>query len=247
MDFGIIGSLNPVDHRYLAENFLAFFNRDYRRVAELHVESGWVPADTRIDEFEAAMRTVCEPIFERPLREISFGALLLRLFQTGRRFNMEIQPQLVLLQKTLLAIEGLGRELYPDLDLWRTAKPYMERWMREQLGVQAVLKNLRRELPKWGEQLPSIPLRLTAALEEATAMRRQLDGHGRQLEGLRAELRSGHRRNFAAVVGGALVISAFLIAGLDGYTPTMIVGTPLVSWVLGGVGALIWIAAWPRD
>ena len=134
IDFGIIGTLSPVDQHYLAENFLAFFRRDYRRVAELHIESGWVPRDTRVDEFESAIRTVCEPIFDRPLREISFGGFLLTLFQTARRFNMEVQPQLVLLQKTLLNIEGLGRQLDPDLDLWTTAKPFLERWMNEQIG-----------------------------------------------------------------------------------------------------------------
>jgi ubiquinone biosynthesis protein len=247
VDFGIIGTLNPVDHRYLAENFLAFFNRDYRRVAELHVESGWVPQGTRVDEFEAAIRTVCEPIFERPLGEISFGALLMRLFQTGRRFNMEIQPQLVLLQKTLLNIEGLGRQLYPDLDLWTTAKPYMEHWMREQLGPQAVMKKLRRELPKWGEELPMLPARLSEAVEEAAAARRRLDSQSRELREIRDELRNGGRRRFAAHVGGALVISAFLVMALDGYTPAMIAGTPVVSWVLGSLGALLWLAAWPRD
>jgi len=247
VDFGIMGSLNPVDHRYLADNFLAFFNRDYRRVAELHVESGWVPPDTRIDEFEAAMRTVCEPIFERPLGEISFGALLLRLFQTGRRFKMEIQPQLVLLQKTLLAIEGLGRDLYPQLDLWTTGKPYLERWMREQLGTQAVLKNLRRELPKLGEILPGLPARLDHALTEMAASRRRQDEQERRLEGLRRELRGNGRRSFAAIVGGALVVSAFIVAGLDGRSPVMLGEAPLVSWVLGSLGGVLWLAAWPRD
>lgn len=145
VDFGIVGSLSPSDQRYLAENFHAFFNRDYRRVAELHVESGWVPRSTRIDEFESAIRTVCEPIFERPLKEISFGHLLLRLFQTARRFNMEVQPQLVLLQKTFLNIEGLGRDLYPELDLWKTAKPFLQRWMDEQVGVRALMRNADRK------------------------------------------------------------------------------------------------------
>ena len=129
-----MGTLTEVDKNYLAQNFLAFFNRDYRRVAQAHLDAGWVPAGTRVDEFEAAIRAVCEPIFARPLKEIYFGKLLLRLFQTSRRFNVEVQPQLVLLQKTLLNIEGLGRELDPDLDLWQTAKPYLERWMREQVG-----------------------------------------------------------------------------------------------------------------
>lgn len=157
VDFGIMGTLSPQDQRYIAENLLAFFNRDYRRVAELHVESGWVPLNTRIDQFEAAIRTVCEPIFERPLKEISFGQLLLRLFQTARRFNMHIQPQLVLLQKTLLSVEGLGRQLYPELDLWSTAKPFLENWMRKQMGVRAMLRKIKQYAPYWSEKLPELP------------------------------------------------------------------------------------------
>lgn len=157
VDFGIMGSLSPEDQRYLAENLVAFFKRDYRRVAQLHVESGWVAPSTRINEFEAAVRTVCEPIFERPLKEISFGQLLLRLFQTARRFNMEVQPQLVLLQKTLFNIEGLGRQLYPDLDLWNTAKPFLERWLKKQLGPRAFLRKVREYLPYWAEKLPEMP------------------------------------------------------------------------------------------
>lgn len=157
VDFGIMGSLSSADQRYLAENLLAFFNRDYRRVAELHVQSGWVPANTRVDAFEAAIRTVCEPIFERPLSEISFGQMLLKLFQTARRFNMEVQPQLVLLQKTLFNIEGLGRQLYPDLDLWTTAKPFLEKWMRTQVGPQAFLRKVKQNLPIWLEQMPDLP------------------------------------------------------------------------------------------
>lgn len=157
VDFGIMGTLSPYDQRYLAENLLAFFNRDYRRVAELHIESGWVDHDVRIDEFEAAIRTVCEPIFERPLKEISFGHLLLSLFQTARRFNMQVQPQLVLLQKTLFNIEGLGRQLYPDLDLWNTAKPYLERWMKQQMGPRALITKVKKYAPYWSERLPEIP------------------------------------------------------------------------------------------
>ena len=246
VDFGIMGSLSPVDHRYLADNFLAFFNRDYRRVAELHVESGWVPPDTRVDEFEAAMRTVCEPIFERPLGEISLGALLMRLFQTGRRFNMEIQPQLVLLQKTLLAIEGLGRQLYPELDLWDTGKPYLERWVREQFGAQAVIKHLRRELPHLAETLPALPRRVDEALGEVTRGREQLSRQQDQLTALREEVRQNGRRGFATGVGGALVVSAFIVAALDGRSPAMLGEAPLVSWVVGSLGVLIWVAAWPR-
>jgi ubiquinone biosynthesis protein len=157
LDFGIMGTLTDADKSYLAHNFVAFFNRDYRRVAQAHLEAGWVPPETRLDEFEAAIRAVCEPVFARPLKEIYFGKLLLRLFQTSRRFSVEVQPQLVMLQKTLLNIEGLGRELDPDLDLWRTAKPYLERWMAEQMGWRGLARALRREAPYWAEILPQLP------------------------------------------------------------------------------------------
>jgi ubiquinone biosynthesis protein len=157
LDFGIMGTLTETDKNYLAQNFLAFFNRDYRRVAQAHVDAGWVPPDTRVDDFEGAIRAVCEPIFARPLKEIYFGRLLLRLFQTSRRFNVEIQPQLVMLQKTLLNIEGLGRELDPELDLWQTAKPFLERWMSEQVGWRALARGLAREAPAWAATLPQLP------------------------------------------------------------------------------------------
>lgn len=157
IDFGIMGTLGPDDQRYLGENFLAFFKRDYRRVAELHVQSGWVPPHTRVEAFESAIRTVCEPIFERPLKDISIGQTLLRLFQTARRFNMEVQPQLVLLQKTLLTVEGLGRQLYPDLDLWQTAKPFLEKWMRKQFGSRALFRNIKTHFPIWSDRLPDLP------------------------------------------------------------------------------------------
>jgi ubiquinone biosynthesis protein len=157
IDCGIVGTLNREDKRYLAENFVAFFNRDYRKVAELHVDSGWVPSETSVDEFEFAIRTVCEPIFNKPLAEISFGQVLVSLFNTARRFNMEVQPQLVLLQKTLLYIEGLGRQLYPQLDLWQTAKPFLENWVKEQMGVKAVYKKIKENIPFWNEKLPEMP------------------------------------------------------------------------------------------
>src|SRR5258707_11212322 len=166
LDFGIMGTLTEVDKNYLAQNFLAFFNRDYRRVAQAHVDAGWVPPGTRVDQFEAAIRAVCEPIFARPLREIYFGRLLLRLFQTSRRFNVEIQPQLVMLQKTLLNIEGLGRQLDPDLDLWSTAKPFLERWMSEQIGWRGLVRALRREAPYWTSTLPQLPRLVHRALAE---------------------------------------------------------------------------------
>jgi ubiquinone biosynthesis protein len=166
LDFGIMGTLTEVDKNYLAQNFLAFFNRDYRRVAQAHLDAGWVPPGTRVDEFEAAIRAVCEPIFARPLKEIYFGKLLLRLFQTSRRFNVEVQPQLVLLQKTLLNIEGLGRELDPDLDLWVTAKPFLERWMGDQVGWRAVMRSVRQEAPYWAAALPQLPRLVHRVLAE---------------------------------------------------------------------------------
>jgi ubiquinone biosynthesis protein len=166
LDFGIMGTLNETDKDYLAQNFLAFFRRDYRRVAEAHIESGWAPKGTRVDEFEAAIRTVCEPIFDKPLKEISFGRLLLRLFQTSRRFNMEVQPQLVMLQKTLLNIEGLGRDLDPDLDLWVTARPFLEQWMAERVGWRGLVRQIGREAPYWAALLPQLPRLLHQALSQ---------------------------------------------------------------------------------
>jgi ubiquinone biosynthesis protein len=165
LDFGIMGTLTDVDKRYLAQNFIAFFRRDYKRVAEVHIESGWAPADTRVDELESAIRAVCEPIFDKPLREVSFGKVLLRLFQTSRRFNIKVQPQLVLLQKTLLNVEGLGLQLDPELDLWKTAKPWLERWMAEQVGWRGFIKSLKKEAPNYATLLPQIPRLLHSYLE----------------------------------------------------------------------------------
>ncbi len=201
LDFGIMGTLTEVDKQYLARNFLAFFRRDYKGVALAHLESGWVPADTRIDELEAAVRAVCEPVFDRPLKDISFGRVLLQLFQASRRFNVEIQPQLVLLQKTLLNIEGLGRQLDPELDLWKTAKPFLERWMNEQLGWRALVKNLQTEAPKWAALLPQLPRLAHQALNENRLA---------QVEaGLTLMLHQQHARNrWLGVIAGLLAILA---------------------------------------
>lgn len=179
LDFGIVGTLNDFDKDYLSQNFLAFFRRDYKRVAEAHIESGWAPPSTRVDELESAVRACCEPIFDRPLKDISFGQILLRLFQTSRRFNVEVQPQLVLLQKTLLNIEGLGRQLDPDLDLWKTAKPYLERWMSEQVGWQGLVERLRAEAPRYAQIFPQLPRLVHQALErEARPQIAHGGGHG---------------------------------------------------------------------
>ncbi len=200
LDFGIVGTLTDVDKNYLAQNFLAFFRRDYKGVAQAHVDAGWAPADTRIDEFEAAIRAVCEPIFDRPLSEISFGRVLLRLFQTSRRFNVEIQPQLVMLQKTLLNIEGLGRQLDPQLDLWKTAKPFLERWMNEQVGWRAFAKGLRQEAPHWARTLPQLPRLTHQALSRSSPA---------ALAPILAELAAGQRRQ-----NRLLGLIASLLAGL---------------------------------
>jgi ubiquinone biosynthesis protein len=239
VDFGIMGTLNPVDQRYLAENFLAFFNRDYRRVAELHVESEWVPEGTRVDEFEAAIRTVCEPIFEKPLNEISFGNVLLRLFQTARRFNMEVQPQLVLLQKTLLNIEGLGRQLYPELDLWKTAKPFLERTMSEQIGARSMLRKLKENVPEWNDALPYMPILAHRFLEQATAGKLQVEWTSRELKRLRLELRRCNRRSSNVIIGTGLIVTAAILYGLDVSTTFAFMGVPLLSWLCGGLGMLL--------
>jgi len=244
VDFGIMGTLNPVDQRYLAENFLAFFRRDYRRVAELHVESEWVPSGTRVDEFESAIRTVCEPIFEKPLKEISFGNVLLRLFQTARRFNMEIQPQLVLLQKTLLNIEGLGRQMYPDLDLWQTAKPFLERSMSEQIGVRALVRNLKESVPAMTETLPELPLLAHKLMEQATTGKLRMEWTSVELRSLRDEIKRANHRTINAIVGTGLLLGAAIIYGLDGHAPTVIFGAPLLSWLCGGLGLAILAINW---
>ncbi|MDD1635121.1 MAG: ubiquinone biosynthesis regulatory protein kinase UbiB [Methylococcaceae bacterium] len=207
VDFGIVGSLSLSDQRYLAENFLAFFNRDYRKVAQMHVESGWVPSSTRIEEFESAIRSVCEPIFEKPLKDISFGQLLLRLFQTARRFDMHVQPQLVLLQKTLLNIEGLGRQLYPELDLWQTAKPFLEKWFHDRLGPKAKINKLIKQFPEFAEQFPEIPSLIYKALDNAAHAQQQAEAQRRELAMLRQQMDNNHRTTVWAMIISSVVIS----------------------------------------
>ncbi len=246
VDFGIMGSLTTTDQRYLAENFLAFFNRDYHRVAELHIDSGWVARDTRINEFEAAIRTVCEPMFEKPLKEISFGQVLVNLFSVARSFNVEIQPQLVLLEKTLLNIEGLGRRLNPELDLWATAKPFLEKWMARQIGPRSLLRHLKENAPLWAEQLPKLPGLIYQVLEKAKDGNIEVTLKDEQMQELRDEMRRNNQRIFAAVVGTGLFVSAALFAAFDGYQPKMIGELPAWSWILGSFGLAVIFAAWPR-
>jgi len=207
LDFGIIGTLTETDKEYLAYNFIAFFRRDYKRVAELHIESGWVPPDTRVGDLEGAIRAVCEPQFDRPLKDISLGQVLLRLFQTSRRFNVEIQPQLVLLQKTLLNIEGLGRQLDPDLDLWTTAKPFLERWMNEQVGWRGLFGRLEREAPRYAQLLPALPRLLHDTLRERSQPRSDP-----MLAELVAEQRHIRRLLQAVVWGAGAVLLAVVTA-----------------------------------
>jgi ubiquinone biosynthesis protein len=206
LDFGIVGTLNDFDKDYLSQNFLAFFQRDYKRVAEAHIESGWAPRETRVDELESAVRACCEPIFDRPLKDISFGQILLRLFQTSRRFNVEVQPQLVLLQKTLLNIEGLGRELDPDLDLWKTAKPYLERWMGDQVGVRGMFDRLKAEAPRYAHILPQLPRLMHRALTLASEPN-QADQ--RLLQALIVEQRRTNRLlGFVVYAVGAFIVGS---------------------------------------
>jgi ubiquinone biosynthesis protein len=209
VDFGIVGTLDPRDQHYLAENFLAVFERDYRRVAQLHLESGWVPPGTRIDEMESAVRTVCEPILDRPLKDISFGRILLRLFEISRRFNMQIQPQLMLLQKTLLNVEGLGRDLYPDLDVWSTATPILREWMRERTSVRALARELRTRVPELLEAARALPALLGGLVEREHA-RLHPPVPPPDVAELRVELERAARRRDVVILGAALVLGALL-------------------------------------
>lgn len=239
VDFGIMSSLSEFDQRYLAENFMAFLDRNYQRVAELHVESGWVPAGTRIDEFEFAIRTVCEPLFDRSLTEISFGTMLLRLFQTARQFGMVIMPQLLLLQKTLVNIEGLGRQLYPELDIWKTARPLFEYWMHDRLGVRGLAKGLKENLPRWLDRLPDLPNKTIDIIERLRDGKIQMELKAPELEEIRTEIRQSNKRSVLATIGSAFIICAAVIFGLDGYSPAMVGGVPYLTWLFGGVGLLL--------
>ncbi len=242
VDFGIMGTLTTEDQRYLAENLLAFFHQDYRKVAELHVESGWVPAGTRVDEFEAAIRSVSEPIWEKPISEISFGHFLLRLFQTARRFDMQVQPQLVLLQKTLLNIEGLGRQLYPELDLWSTAKPFMERWMADQVGPQAFARRVRESVPQLSEELPEIPHLVYRTLKKASEGTLEVNWKSDQLEAIREEIAEGNRRSRQALAGATLIVSGTLLNLAETPVFTLLSNAEL-GLGIAGVGLLLTLNA----
>jgi ubiquinone biosynthesis protein len=229
VDFGIVGTLQPRDQHYLAENFLAFFNRDYARIARLHIESGWVPRGTRVDELESAVRTVCEPIFNKPLKEISFAQVLLRLFETARRFDMQVQPQLILLQKTLFNIEGLGRQLYPELDLWKTAQPVLADWMRERISPRTIVKEIRRHWPDALLTLRQVPGLLQDAVRDAGAE----SAEALSVNALRGEMQRMARRREALAAAAVLWLSGMLWLALAARLPW-------VGWLqIGGAGVLL--------
>ena len=236
VDFGIIGTLESRDQHYLAENFMAFFDRDYRRIATLHVESGWVPSHTRLDELESAVRTVCEPIFNKPLKDISFGQVLLRLFETARRFDMQIQPQLILLQKTLLNVEGLGRQLYPELDLWKTAQPVLRQWARERASPRALLRRLRMHLPDALESMKLVPKILRSTVREAADGEFRLQVESAGVEQLRYEIERSMVRRDIAVVAAVLWLSGLLWLALA-------VQQRWLGWLQLAAALIVFIAA----
>lgn len=215
IDFGIVGTLSPTDQHYLAENFLAFFDRDYLKIAKLHVDSGWVPAHTRVDELESAVRTVCEPIFNKPLAEISFAQVLIRLFETARRFDMEIQPQLILLQKTLFNIEGLGRELYPQLDLWKTAHPVLKRWMDEQVGGRAVIDSIRQNLPQLREALRELPGVVKYLADQAASGSLSMTVRSDDLTRIDQQLANQSRQRFVLLLGSTAALCGTVLLALE--------------------------------
>ena len=239
VDFGIVGTLDPRDQQYLAENFLAVFDRDYRRVAVLHLESGWVPPDARIDQMESAIRTVCEPIFNKPLKEISFGVLLLRLFDISRRFNMEIQPQLILLQKTLFNIEGLGRDIYPDLDIWQTAGPILREWMKQRISPPNVVRDIRAQLPEFVDAMRALPPLLKGAVHRAQDGTLRLHVEAENIESLKQTIRDTNARRDMVTVGAAILLGGLVWLGV-GRAPLW------PGWAISTLGIMWLLRAWRR-
>jgi ubiquinone biosynthesis protein len=237
VDFGIIGTLSPEDQRYLAENFLAFFDRDYQRIAKLHLDSGWVPADTRVDQLETAIRTVCEPIFNKPLAEISFAQVLMRLFRVAQRFDVEIQPQMILLHKTLFNIEGLGRQLYPQLDLWKTAHPVLKRWMDEQVGGRALLKDLRENLPQLRDAMRELPAIIQHLGEQAADGKIQFNLQSPELREIKQQLAEQQRQRYWLTAAATAIISGVMLTALG--------SMPELAWAMLAVGAVSAFAARP--
>ena len=237
VDFGIVGTLSPEDQRYLAENFLAFFDRDYHRIAKLHIDSGWVPAGTRVDQLEAAVRTVCEPIFNKPLAEISFAQVLMRLFRVAQRFDVEVQPQMILLHKTLFNIEGLGRQLYPELDLWKTAQPVLKQWMDEQIGGRAMLKDVRENLPQLREALRELPAILNSVGEQVAEGRIHFNLQSPELREIRKQLDGQRRQRYWLTAAATSAVTGALVMTLG--------PEPLLGWALLGIAAVAAFIARP--
>jgi ubiquinone biosynthesis protein len=239
VDFGIVGTLDPRDQYYLAENFLAVFDRDYRKVAQLHLESGWVPEGSRVDEMESAIRTVCEPIFNKPLKEISFGTVLLRLFEIARRFDVTIQPQLILLQKTLLNIEGLGRDLYPDLDIFKTAGPIMREWVREKMSGRAIIENARTQLPEILASLQTLAPLVRSAVQRAQDGRLRLAVEAPEINALRNEIKRTNRRRDKVTIASVVLLGGIVWLAL-GREPAW------AGWSMVGVGVAWLITTFRR-
>ncbi|MCG9712390.1 ubiquinone biosynthesis regulatory protein kinase UbiB [Shewanella insulae] len=233
LDCGIMGTLSEQDKRYLAENFLAFFNRDYTRIAQLYIESGWVAADTDLVAFEQAIKVVCEPMFNKPLDEISFGHVLLELFRTARRFDMVVQPQLVLLEKTLLYIEGLGRQLYPQLDLWQTAKPFLESWMAEQMGPMGMAKKIKKQFPYWTDKLPELP---ELVYDNLKMGKNFVNSQNQLLDRYLKQQQKAHKSNYLLITSAVLVICGSILFSQN--------ATLWASYACIGIGATFWLLGW---
>ena len=244
IDFGIMCSLTEYDQHYLADNLVAFLNRDYNRVAVLHIKSGWVPSETRVDELEGAIRTVCEPLLDRPIHEISLGELLQRLFQIARSFDVEILPQLVLLQKTIINIEGIVRQLHPHLDLWETARPEMERWMSERMGVRGLIKGTILNLPRVIERLPELPNRAIDLIDKIYDGKIEMENKSEEIHKLREEMKIYNRKTILSVIGSGLILSSSIIYALNNTTHGAMISVPLASWVLGLFGLIFIYISW---
>ena len=244
IDFGIMCSLTEYDQHYLADNLVAFLNRDYNRVAVLHIKSGWVPSETRVDELEGAIRTVCEPLLDRPIHEISLGELLQRLFQIARSFDVEILPQLVLLQKTIINIEGIVRQLHPHLDLWETARPEMERWMSERMGVRGLIKGTILNLPRIIERLPELPNRAIDLIDKIYDGKIEMENKSEEIHKLREEMKIYNRKTILSVIGSGLILSSSIIYALNNTTHGAMISVPLASWVLGLFGLIFIYISW---
>ena len=244
IDFGIMCSLTEYDQHYLADNLVAFLNRDYNRVAVLHIKSGWVPSGTRVDELEGAIRTVCEPLLDRPIHEISLGELLQRLFQIARSFDVEILPQLVLLQKTIINIEGIVRQLHPHLDLWETARPEMERWMSERMGVKGLIKGTILNLPRIIERLPELPNRAIDLIDKIYDGKIEMENKSEEIHKLREEMKIYNRKTILSVIGSGLILSSSIIYALNNTTHGAMISVPLASWVLGLFGLIFIYISW---